>query len=240
MIGMKNRLKGNIDSKYTELQKYKDKYKGKQCFVVATGPSLNIEDLNKLNKKITFSMNSIVKLMNDNKWNPTFYGIQDKEVYKVFNNEIDRIDKEKSTILISGDISKNKARYKNMVSFPLNCAYHQYEIRKDRFYAKFSDNSYAVVYDGYSITYSLIEIAMYMGFNKIYLLGADCNFLKTGKNHFIEYNLRDRRIETAGKRNLVGYNKIKEEAKKSGVEIFNATRGGSLEVFPRVNLDDIV
>ena len=37
----------------------------------------------------------------------------------------------------------------------------------------------------------------------------------------------------------MAYKKAKEYADKHGIKIYNATRGGALEVFPRVNFDDL-
>ena len=45
--------------KYEWLKQYKNKYDGKRCFIVATGPSLTVEDLSLLKNEITFGMNSI-------------------------------------------------------------------------------------------------------------------------------------------------------------------------------------
>src|SRR5690625_3210612 len=49
----------NKSSSYERLRYLKNKHKGEKCFIVATGPSLTIEDLEKLQNEITFSMNSI-------------------------------------------------------------------------------------------------------------------------------------------------------------------------------------
>ena len=43
------RVRGIENNKYKEIKKIKDIYKGKRCFIVATGPSLRIEDVEKLN-----------------------------------------------------------------------------------------------------------------------------------------------------------------------------------------------
>ena len=40
--------------KYEWLKQYKNKYDGKRCFIVATGPSLTVEDLSLLKNEITF------------------------------------------------------------------------------------------------------------------------------------------------------------------------------------------
>ena len=41
-------------------------------------------------------------------------------------------------------------------------------------------------------------------------------------------------------RSLVVYRLLKQYADKHGIHIYNATRGGNLEVFPRVTLEDVL
>ena len=38
---------------------------------------------------------------------------------------------------------------------------------------------------------------------------------------------------------LAGYQKAKQYADAHGIKIYNATRGGKLEVFPRVDFDSL-
>ncbi len=92
-----------------------------------------------------------------------------------------------------------------------------------------------------------IEAAIYMGCKEIYLLGVDCNY--SLKNlHFMKTEYDDEKwspnknvdvAEIQQMSNIIGYEFIKKEAEKRSVKIYNATRGGSLEVFERVNSDDI-
>lgn len=58
--------------KYEWLKQYKNKYDGKRCFIVATGPSLTVEDLSLLKNEITFGMNSICMSSKLTDWIPTF------------------------------------------------------------------------------------------------------------------------------------------------------------------------
>ncbi len=44
-----------------KLSEYKDKYKGRSCFVIGTGPSLTVEDLNAIANEYTFASNSIFR-----------------------------------------------------------------------------------------------------------------------------------------------------------------------------------
>ncbi|MPN15362.1 hypothetical protein SDC9_162693 [bioreactor metagenome] len=78
-----------------------------------------------------------------------------------------------------------------------------------------------------------------MGFKEIYLLGADCSFLGT-KQHFIEHGHYDNDIGSAAERNITSYAEAKNYADQHNIKIFNATRGGKLEIFPRVSLEQIL
>ena len=92
----------------------------------------------------------------------------------------------------------------------------------------------------YSITHVLIQLAVYMGFKEIYLLGADCNQSKGKQIHFEEYGVPDTTIDPERERNIVGYKEVKKYCDNHDVTVYNATRGGELEVFERRNLDDVL
>ena len=80
-----------------------------------------------------------------------------------------------------------------------------------------------------------------MGFKEIYLIGADCNYSDNkSKHHFIDYGHYDSTYKSAGTRMIYAYKVAKKYADKNNIKIYNATRGGMLEVFPRVNLDELL
>lgn len=230
------RSKGLADIRYKNIKSIKGIHNGEKCFIIATGPSLTTEDINKLKNEITFGMNSLCKVFNDIGWETTYYGIQDYLVYDKLKGEIKNI--KNSTIFI-GDIIKD---YKNLNSktyvYPLHMLNHL--VTFEDLTIKFSDDCYMKVYDGYTITYSLIQIAIYMGFKEIYLIGCDCNYESGKPHHFIEYDHVDPTFDTAKKRMLVGYQEAKKYADRNNIKIYNATRGGQLEVFPRVDLDEVL
>ena len=75
-----------------------------------------------------------------------------------------------------------------------------------------------------------------MGFKEIYLVGVDCNY-STQKQHFIDYG---KRIEHHPERNMIdAYKVARQYAESHEIKIFNATRGGKLEVFERINFDSL-
>lgn len=228
-------------STYKSLKKYKNIHNGKRCFIIATGPSLTISDLQLLKKEYTFGMNSIVKKYDETDFRPTYYGIQDHIVYKAIEEDILKWYSNSENVFIADRIKWHFKIGKKWNIFPLNMSYHAYKRWfKNEYFVKFSDDIFRRVYSGFSITYSLIEIAIYMGFKEIYLIGADCNFNVNRQLHFVEYGVVDLSIDTARERNIAGYIVAKKYAEKNKVKIFNATRGGALEVFERVDLSDLI
>ncbi len=235
------RCHGISSGKYKTLLTYKDSYIGQRCFIIATGPSLTIDDLEKLDGEYTFGMNSICLLYDKTSFRPTFYGIQDQFVFKSLREPLYQHYGNSSNVFVSDRVTRYNKIPKAWNVFPLNVAYNSYDRWfTNRFYSRFSDDCYRMVYSGFSITQSLIQLAVYMGFRELYLIGADCSFSKEGSNHVAEHGVSDAQIDTARDRNLAGYKAALEYAQAHDIGIYNATRGGELELFPRVALEDIL
>ena len=99
-----------------------------------------------------------------------------------------------------------------------------------------------------------MQIAAYMGFSEIYLIGVDHNFQKiidengniiedkTVKDYFIEgydADIKEAVVHNTGNTTR-SYADIKKYCDNKGTPtIYNATRGGKLEVFQRVNFDSL-
>ncbi len=224
------------DTRYMNLKQYKNKYKNKRCFIACTGPSLTIEDLESLSGEYVFGMNSIIFIGDKTKWRPDFYGIQDEAVYLKLKEAVQKTDF--NNLFFSHDLRKHDLPKGGNLFF-LEGYYHWYEfLYRTKYFTRFSTNCYVNIYDGYSITFSLIQLAVYMGFKDIYLIGADCNYMGS-KEHFIETGVSSA-TEAAGDRLIAAYKDYAQYSRKYGFNIYNATRGGKLEVFPRVAIEDIL
>jgi hypothetical protein len=230
----------SIVRKNEKLLLCKNRHCGKRCFIIATGPSLTNEDLDLLKDEYTFGMNSLC-LSEGAAFTPTYFGIQDHLVYAKVSGALMRDVYEPRTVFVSNRI---KSRFKinpEWNVFTLNTAYHAYDRWFNNVYnSKFSDNCSRMVYDGFTITYSLMQIAAYMGFKEIYLIGADSNYPKDGKRYFIDHGIADSTLESAFERMNSAYVIARRYAEENGICIKNATRGGKLEVFERVALEDIL
>jgi hypothetical protein len=193
-----------------------------------------------LKGEISFSMNSIIKEFNNTDWRPTYYGIQDCYAYEKLQDNI--CSNDSMVVFISDMIKKRKFKLpSNVILFPLSRYKHYAFLDEVKYSTKFSSNPSALVYDGYTITYSLLQIAVYMGFKEIYLLGCDCYYsIDIQKHHFTETVRIDPTFPTAANRMICGYKEAKKYADKHNISIYNATRGGNLEVFKRVSFDDVI
>lgn len=235
------RTHGIGGQRYKQLLGFKNSATNRRCFIICTGPSLTVSDCEALENEDTFSMNSIINIFDKTSFRPTFYGIQDVKVYASLKDEIRQNFAGNKNVFIADRITKKYICDNSWTQFPLEYTYGAYDRWfEDEYNARFSDDSYKIVYDGFSITMTLIQIAVYMGYKEIYLLGVDCSFSNPNKLHFSEHGVIDTTIDTARERNIAGYVAAKAASQNADFKIYNATRGGELEVFERRNLDVIL
>lgn len=235
-INICNLMYYNPDYKNNSLSKYKDIYKGKRCFVIGNGPSLRMEDLDLLKRRgeICFGSNGIFHAYDKTEWRPNYYVITDfvryKEVYDVIKN-------------FSGE-SVFIRRFYNMEGMDYIPGANIYNSPPQKGKFEFSDDITSAVFSGMTVTYNMLQIAAYMGFSKIYLLGVDFSFdtlTSNGTNHFDSKYEKSTKMKDIFYRdeNLAAYQSAESFSRMHGFRIFNATRGGKLEVFERVSFDSI-
>lgn len=234
-------------SEYNPLKKYKNIHKGQRCFIVATGPSLTIEDVNKLKGEICFGMNSVYKLFDKTEWRPRYYCIYDKKVFGRIYDELKNVNFE---CAFYTDNLKWEAPFTHKVGlwdnwrgnsrlemflFPDTLQNKQQRISRD--ISKY-------VYAGTSVVHVIMQICFYMGFEEIYLIGADCNFGGSEKHSkIVAYKGSDQITESPEyiyKCLMRDYKRAYSFAEKNNIHIYNATRGGKLEIFPRKDLDEVL
>ena len=223
----------------------KNKYQGKRCFIIGNGPSLTAKDLDKLKNEYTFAFNRIYLIFDQTDWRPTFYCMQDNKIAKASIAEI------------------KKYIRTPYVFAPINLKwYENVDIESDYFFSpkwagesvpEFSEDIPRYVGVGNTVAYTAIQIAAYMGFSEVYLLGVDHSFKtfqdkagniitdKNAKDYFCDQYNKDKEQLFIPKLDIstLSYIAAQQYAEKHTLKIFNATRGGKLEVFPRVNYDSL-
>lgn len=216
---------------------------GERCFIIGNGPSLTADDVSRLRCEYTFGTNRIYEIYDRTEWRPTYYCIHDMTVAFSSRNDInEKIRQEK----IKGvDINDICPRLTDEVCIK------RLETEFDPL-PEFSDDLEVGFYDGMTVTYTCLQMAVYMGFTEIYLLGVDNNYSKmidsegnvieqqNFQDHFSENDKLnpDLMIPDIGKMDRA-YMAAKQYADSHGIRIYNATRGGKLEVFERVDFDSL-
>lgn len=226
-----------------KLKRLKGIHKGKRCFIIGNGPSLKVDDLEKLDNEISFACNGIYYIFDKSTWRPDYYCVQDYEVIIDNYKKINEVEVKRERFI----------GWASIRLFDIINDFVFYNLDSKEFYPNkpnFSEDPVECICDGYTITYSCIQLAVYMGFSEIILLGVDHNYAiemdingriirnDSIKDHFDDRDSVYNSIPALFK-TTVSYEKAKEICDLHSVKIFNATRGGKLEVFPRVDFDSL-
>ncbi len=227
----KNRLKHMTENNYKKILSYKDIHTGKRCFIIGGSPSLKLLDLSKLNNEYTFCVNRGYKLMEQ--------GLKHSSYYVLADNHLIEEDK------VMLDFPKSfcqKFFVDGSINFPDNIydtTYFICAMKKEKF---MPDLTQELVW-GASTVHHAIQIAYYMGFNPIYMIGVDLDFnnisghayeeLETEKQRQIKYSMREESVMRKAIANASEY--IKEHNR----EIYNASPSGAVDCMPRVKYEEL-
>lgn len=229
------------------IRSFKDTHKGERCFIVGNGPSLTADDLDRLKGEITFGMNRIYNIFDKTDWRPTFYMAVDPDFVLPNYETIRKIPG--SIKLISSICPYDPNHEKDNIHYIFE--YGRFDINKWNNHSSHVSEDVSEYFSiGYTVTFTAIQMAIYMGFKEIYLLGVDFNYSvrRDAKGRI----LRDDSVKDYfdGKKYmstvlnyesaLYAYQQAKNYADARGIKIYNATRGGKLEVFERADLDDVL
>ena len=236
------------------IEKYFNKYSNQECVIVGNGPSLNKLDLSKINNIKTFGVNSIFLMTKKNGFKPSFYVVEDRLVVKHNTEQIIDYDVEHKFFpsLYKEKLAGSKGNYFNLDS---RFYRDEYNIMNST-NIKFSDDFSKVAYAGQSVTYLNMQLAYYMGFKTVYLIGIDFNYIlpkdvvKDGRvwiskgddpNHF------DKSYFGKGKesndpqlhKTIFAYKKAEEVFSNQNKKIINLTPETKLDVFEKKDFNSI-
>jgi len=165
------------------LGKLQNKYINQRCFIICSGPSLLQEDLSVLKNEKIFIVNQSYKAYSLGLSHHDFYVLTDLRVYVEHQKEI--IEKSGYPRFYNSNIY-NEIIYQNGPKeefIPI--------IKKEENRNSFDKGIMPISYDlgwGKTRTVALDAalVAFFLGFNKIYLLGADFSFDPKSNTHFYD------------------------------------------------------
>lgn len=257
-----------------DLVQFKDIHKGKRCFVMGNGPSLNKMDLSSLEGEFVFGCNSIFLLFDRVKWRPAYYTCVDSRVLPDRAAEIEAMLRENPKIRaffpteLEDHVAKVKTATRALMPPRENISYfrERWNSTSNPPHSMFSLDINQHVIQPYTVAITMLQIAAYMGFSEIYLIGCDTSYRipddvkKEGltakgevglgltsvedndPNHFDpRYFGKGRKWHDPQTDKMIehyGYAKRAVEL-KGGTKIYNATVGGNLEVFERIEFTSL-
>lgn len=235
-----------------KLSGLRNKHAGKRCFIIGNGPSLKIEDLDRLKNEITFACNKIYLAFDQTEWRPTYYSILDVLVAENNRSDVNELKLCKIFCEAVRSYFKDADDIIWLKSLKMPILNGDYK-------GKFSTNAHEGVYGGWTVIYPQIQLAFFMGIREIYLIGVDFSFevpTSTGRtcrsgeilehqgetNHF---HLEYRKPGETWTRPLLdlqykAFLAANRTFEKYGGSIFNASRKTALDVFPHVDFDDVI
>ncbi|MEM0926966.1 MAG: 6-hydroxymethylpterin diphosphokinase MptE-like protein [Planctomycetota bacterium] len=220
------------------LSAFHNRHRGEDCFIIGNGPSLNRMDLPRLNRFSLFGMNKIHLLFERQPLELSYHVCVNPFVieqsldafrglgcpsFLAFQNCPAEIQRGEEFQLIYS--AGAPVCFRETILEPLN--------------------------EGWTVTFVALQIAYFMGFQRVFLVGVDHNFQSTGKPNEVQTletedeNHFDRRYFAGQQWQLpdlegseLAYRMAKFFFERDGRRVFDATVGGKLQVFPKIPIDD--
>jgi hypothetical protein len=248
-------LTGEIRKGDVELiSQFYNAFKGERCFIIGNGPSLNKHDLNLLTGEYTFGVNSFYYKTRETGYRPFFYVVEDTSV--MYENIEEIRDYYAPFRFFPAAYRDLLPKSPNTFFFSMDRGFYE---KSSPNYAvpRFSTDASKKLYCGQSVTYINLQLAYFMGFTEVYLIGMDFDYVipeahqRTGDiilsttddpNHFHKdyfgpgKSWKDPKLE----RVLANYKMAKLAFESVGRKVFNATIGGKLELFDRVSYEKLL
>ncbi len=219
-------------------------HSGERCFILGNGPSLNKCDLRLLKSEVTFGVNGIFMFPN---FTPTYYVTISSFFWR---DHVERIQHVQCAHrFLAADMRELAS------DVPTSWLNYRRPKRNSRFGIplpvplKFSHRPDKVVYGGGTVLFVCMQLAYYMGIDKVILLGVDHDYGKLGRafhsgyslnasdivgRHFTkQYYSPNTRVHIDILAMERAYTLAKETFERAGRKILNATAGSKLDIYPK-------
>jgi hypothetical protein len=221
------------------LAAYKDIHQGERCVIIGNGPSLQKTDVSRLKDEYTFGMNRVYLAFQKWGFSTSYYVAINDLVVEQCAADIQKLPMPK---FIAWHAHPYLTPTENI------CFLHTTYTGP-----KFATDVRHRMWEGATVTYVAMQLAYYMGFNPVILIGVDHSFTSQGQpnatvvsqgndpDHFdahyfgkgFRWQLPD--LDTSER----AYRMAQEAYQKAGRQVIDATIGGKLTVFPKASYDSL-
>jgi uncharacterized Rossmann fold enzyme len=236
------------------LKSNKNLHYGKRCFIVATGPSLNLLDLSKLKNEFTIGVNGIYKIAHEIDLKYFIY-VSDW-YYKYHIEGLRSFDCKRRFIPIElkDDLNSTTPTSYININRPIYTSSNGFKNKVPHGFSKSPEQYFEA---GGTVIFLALQLAYHLGFHEVILLGLDhsysndnskfkkhsgdfydtsngddAHFIKDYNPPNIKYHLDLEAMENA-------YNIAKNEFNKKGIKIYNASANSKLTIFEKVKYDKL-
>ena len=221
------------------LEMLRNRHWGKRCFLIGNGPSLKKMNLSYIANEFTIGLNRIYLLFDEIGFATTYHVCVNKLVMEQCAREISRIPCVKFVSWNLRDIIP----FRNDVIF-----------LRSLFHPHFSKDLSVGMWEGSTVTYVAMQVAHYLGFRQVILIGVDHDYKTKGQanmevvsegddsNHFDpQYFGKGFRWQLPDfYRSEIAYRIAKLAFEQDKREIVDATVGGKLQIFRKVSYKDLI
>ena len=240
---------------------FRDRHKGQRCFILCNGPSVNKQDIKPLKNEHVLSVSNGYLHADFATIDPEYHFVPQLTYGLVTTTDAIAWFREMDARLGRATVFLNCTEAELVRR---ECLFPERDVHYTAFYKLFSDYDPGIKPDlasnipaPQSVAIMCLMAAIYMGFTKIYLLGTDHDQFRTGQySYSFEPTVLKGKDSTANSDGeLIGgwhdelaslavlwgqYRVVRKMAERHGVQIFNATAGGELDEFPRVELSSVL
>jgi hypothetical protein len=217
----------------------KDSRKGERCFILGNGPSLRQTDLSRLKNEATLGMNRIYMAFAEMDFQTSYF-------LSVNDLVVEQCAADIQALKMPRFVSWRARRWLQ----PDDNLFFLYTTYTG---PRFAKDIRGRLWESATVTYVALQVAFFLGFQQVILIGVDHNFVTQGKpnttvvsqgddpNHFnpgyfgkgFRWQLPD--LDTSER----GYLMARQAYEKAGREVVDATIGGKLRIFRRVEYDSL-
>ncbi len=233
-------LAQRFDSRWKEsldhLRQYENTHQNERCFIIGNGPSLRSTDLSRLLDEFTFGLNRIYLLFPE-------LGFTTSYLVSVNDLVLEQCAAEMQALALPRFITwRSRFWFKpdpQLIYLDTDFT------GPENFCRKLTGR----IFEGFTVTYVALQLAFHMGFKEAILVGVDHNFVTQGAankevisqgddpNHFSpDYfgrGFRWQLPDLAGSERA--YTLAREAYAQAGRRILDATIGGKLSIFKKVD-----
>lgn len=225
---MKNRSNTRISS-------LRNRHAGERCVLVANGPSLNRMDLSFLRRETAIGLNKIFLGLANFRFYPRYYVAVNEKVIAQSTREIKAMNCVKFISSRSAALVPENA-----------LTYHIDTVNPS---ARFCEDISLGVHEGWTVTYVALQIAYFLGFSEVVLIGLDHRYAFSGQpneagridgpdpNHFSEHYFgHGQNWDNPDlARSEESYRIARATYEKAGRRIIDATVEGACTIFDKAD-----